>query len=252
MSLPSPLGRGFAERIPLVLVLDTSDSMARPDGSPRITELNVALSEWFADAAGDPALRERLEVAIVTFDSQVRVLRLTDTPEPSASAFALVETVSPPELCASGLTLMLPAIETAVELATERTRELSAQGTPSRRPLVWLVTDGAPCDVRGAPLPASEVRAAGQRLSDEGQATADSPGYLFYAVGVGGADLATLRALAPKGSMLLPDFPFRKILRMASESASKQRAGLAEDEYARTQDLVARARRISELEDQIG
>ncbi len=128
MSLSSPLGRGFAERIPLVLVLDTSDSMTRPAGTPRIGELNSALREWFTEAGADPALRERLEVAIVTFDSQVRVLRLA---EASASAFALVETVDPPELCASGLTLMLPAIETAVKLATERSRELSAQGTPS-------------------------------------------------------------------------------------------------------------------------
>ena len=95
-------------------------------------ELNSALREWFTEASADPALRERLEVAIVTFDSQVRVLRLTDAPNPSASAFALVETVSPPELCASGLTLMLPAIKTAVRLATERSRELSVQAIPSR------------------------------------------------------------------------------------------------------------------------
>ena len=251
MSLSSPLGRGFAERIPLVLVLDTSDSMTRPAEAPRIRELNSALREWFTEASADPALRERLEVAIVTFDSQVRVLKLTDAPEPSASAFALVETVSPPELCASGLTLMLPAIETAVRLATERSRELSAQGTPSRRPLVWLVTDGAPCDERGALLSDSEVIAAGRQLRDWGDATADSPGCLFYAVGVGGADVAKLRALAPDSSMLLPDFPFRKILRMASESASKQRPGSAEDEYARMRSTAERARRLRDLEDEV-
>jgi uncharacterized protein YegL len=252
MSLSDQLGHGFAERIPLVLVLDTSDSMARPERSPRINELNGALRDWFAEAAADPALRERLEVAIVTFDSQVRVLRLTETPDPAASAFALVETVTPPELCASGLTLMLPAIETAVMLATERTRQLSAQGTPSRRPLVWLVTDGAPCDEHGAPLSVSEVTAAGEGLRDRGQATADSPGCLFYAVGVGGADVAMLRALAPKSSMLLPDFPFRNILRMASESASKQRPGSAEDEYERTKSLAERRRQLEDLEKELG
>jgi len=55
MSLTRPTGRGFSERIPLVLVLDTSASMARPEGSPRIGELNAALREWFAEAAADPA-----------------------------------------------------------------------------------------------------------------------------------------------------------------------------------------------------
>jgi uncharacterized protein YegL len=249
MSLSSPLGRGFAERIPLVLVLDTSDSMTRPAGTPRIGELNSALRGWFTEAAADPALRERLEVAIVTFDSQVRVLRLA---EASAGAFALVETVDPPELCASGLTLMLPAIEAAVKLATERSRELSAQGTPSRRPLVWLVTDGAPCDERGTPLLEDEVAAAGRQLRDWAEPTADSPGCLFYAVGVGGADLAKLRALAPESSMLLPDFPFRKILRIASESASKQRPGSAGEEYARMRAVAERHRRLQDLEDEVG
>jgi uncharacterized protein YegL len=251
MSLSSPLGRGFAERIPLVLVLDTSDSMTRPAGAPRIRELSSALREWFTEAGADPALRERLEVAIVTFDSQVRVLRLTDAAEASASAFALVETVDPPELCASGLTLMLPAIETAVKLATERSRELSAQGTPSRRPLVWLVTDGAPCDERGTPLPEDEVAAAGRQLRDWVEATADSPGCLFYAVGVGGADLAKLRALAPESSMLLPDFPFRKVLRIASESASKQRPGSAGEEYARMRAIAERKRQLRDIEDEV-
>ena len=252
MSLTRPAGRGFSERIPLVLVLDTSASMARPEGSPRIGELNAALREWFAEAAADPALRERLEIAIVTFDSQVRVLHLTDTPELSTSAFALVETVTAPELCASGLTLMLPAIDTAVQLATERTRELSAQGMPSRRPLVWLVSDGAPSDERGALLPVGEVTAAGRRLRDAARATEESPGCLFYAIGVGGADLATLRALAPESSMLLPDFGYRRILRLVTESASKQQPGPAEDEHARTREIADRARRLRDLEDEVG
>lgn len=252
MSLSNPLGRGFAERIPLVLILDTSESMARPEKAPRIKELNDALREWFAEAAADPALRERLEVAIVTFDSEVRVLRLTEGAEPTASAFALVEDVDPPELCASGLTLMLPAIEAAVRLATDRSRELSAQGTPSRRPLLWLVTDGAPCDERGTPLAEDEVLAAGRQLREWADATADSPGCLFYAVGVGGADVAKLRALAPKSSMLLPDFPFRSILRMASDSASRQRPGSADEEYERMRNTAERARRLKDLEDELG
>ena len=131
MALTAPLGRGFAERIPLVLVLDTSASMASPAGSPRIAELNAALREWIADAAADPALRERLEIAIVTFDSEVRVLHLTDAPEPPGSAFALAAAVTPPELCASGLSLMLPALEVAVRLATQRSGELAAANIPA-------------------------------------------------------------------------------------------------------------------------
>ena len=75
-----------------------------------------------------------------------------------------------------------------------------------------MMLDGAPCDERGVPLPDSEVIAVRPGLRDWGEATADSPGCLFYAVGVDGADVAKLRALAPESSMLLPDFPFRKHL----------------------------------------
>lgn len=248
MAIADRLGRGFAERLPLVLVLDTSASMASPAEAPRIAELNAALREWITDAAADPALQERLEVAIVTFDSEVRVLRLTDPPELSAGAFALVENVTPPTLCASGLTLMLPAVEAAVRLATARTRELTAANIPSRRPLIWLVTDGAPSDARGTPVPAAEVAEAAVLLRDATAATADSPGCLFYAIGVDGADMATLGALAPGAAMPLGDFGYRRILRLVSESASRQQAGSADDEYARTRLLADRQRRFREMQ----
>jgi uncharacterized protein YegL len=252
MAFADPLGRGFAERIPLVLVLDTSASMASPAESPRIAELNSALRDWITDAAADPVLRERLEVAIVTFDSEVRVLHLTDAEGRSASPFALVETVTPPQLCASGLTLMLPAMEAAVRLATERSSELTAANIPSRRPLVWLVTDGAPSDAHGAPVPDAEVAAAARRLRAAADATGDGPGCLCYAIGVGGADMATLNTLVPGAAMPLDDFGYRRILRLVAESASRQQAGPADDEYSRTRLLADRQRRFRELQEEFG
>jgi uncharacterized protein YegL len=252
MAFAARLGRGFTERIPLVLVLDTSASMATPEDAPRIAELNAALREWITDAAADPALRERLEVAVVTFDSEIRVLHLTDSPELSAGAFALVENVTPPQLRASGLTLMVPAIEAAVRLAIERARELTAASIPSRRPLVWLVTDGAPSDAQGIPIPQAEVAEAARRLRDASAATADSPGCLCYAIGVGGADMATLAVLAPGAAMPLNDFGYRRILRLVSETVSRQQAGPADDEYARTRLLADRQRRLRELQDEFG
>lgn len=252
MSIAGPFGRGYAERIPLVLVLDTSASMGHPPGAPRIAELNAALRDWISDAAADPGLRERLEVAIVTFDSEVRVLRLAEAPGLSGSAFALVETVTPPQLCASGLTLMLPALEAAVRLAIERSRELTAANIPSRRPLVWLVTDGAPSDAGGRPVPEAEVAAAAERLRDATQATPGSPGCLCYAIGVGGADMRVLNALVPGAAMPLGDFGYRRILRLVSESASRQQAGPPDDEYARTRSIAERQRRLREMQDEFG
>ncbi|MGA2826711.1 MAG: hypothetical protein ABSF03_11385 [Streptosporangiaceae bacterium] len=246
MSIAGPTDRGFAERIPLVLLLDTSASMARPEDAPRISELNTALGEWITHATADPVLREQLEVAIVTFDSEVRVLALADGPD----AFALVGTVTPPKLEASGFTLMLPALETAVRLATERTRELTVRGIPSRRPLVWLVTDGAPSDATGTPVPADEVRAAARLLHNLARPTADSAGCLCYVAGVCGADLAMLNILAPGACMPVSDFGYLQILGVVSETASRHQAVSADDEYARTRQLQEeRARRLRFLDD---
>jgi len=251
MSIAGPFGRGYAERIPLVLALDTSESMGHPADSPRIAELNAALRDWITDAAADPALRERLEIAIVTFDSEVWVLQLAEAPGLSGGAFALVETITPPQLCASGLTLMLPALEMAVRLATERSQELKAANIPSRRPLVWLVTDGAPSDANGQPVPDVEVAAAAARLRDAIQPTPESPGCLCYAIGVAGADMRILNMLAP-AAMSLGDFGYRRILRLATESASRQQAGPPDDEYARTETIADRQRRLRELQDEFG
>jgi uncharacterized protein YegL len=257
MSAFSPHGDGLSERIPIILVLDTSDSMGRPEGAPRIGELNAALREWLAGPAADPALRDRVEVAIITFNSEVQVLELASPGESASltdSAFALAGDVAVPVLCASGLTLMLPAIETAVQLATRRTRELAARGVTSRRPVVWLVTDGAPCDEQGAPIPASQVAAMARRLRAAENGSPDDPGCLFYAVGVGGADMATLRELAPaEGShRMLRDFSYRDILQTAMVSAVRQGAEVATDEYRRTQAMIDFAQRVRDLEEGLG
>jgi uncharacterized protein YegL len=257
MSAFSPHGDGLSERIPIILVLDTSDSMARPEGAPRIGELNAALREWLTGPAADPALRDRVEVAIITFDSEVRVLELAGTGEEASStdsAFALAGDVAVPTLCASGLTLMLPAIETALRLAALRTRELAERGVPSRRPVVWLVTDGAPCDDHGQPVPPGQVAAMAQRLRAAEMASGDSPGCLFYAVGAGGADMATLRELAPaEGSHpMLRDFSYRDILASAMVSAVRQGTEVATDEYKRNQALMDFAQRVRDLEEGLG
>jgi uncharacterized protein YegL len=239
-------GQGFAERIPLVLALDTSDSMNRPQAAPRIEELNAALRDWLADAAADPRVRGRLEVAVVTFGSQVQVLPLAGAP------FALVETITPPRLRARGLTLMLQALDAAVALAAERTRQLTALGVPSKRPMIWLITDGAPSDTYGNLLAEAEVEAAARRLRDAESPTADAPGCLVWAVGVAGADQRTLRILAPESTMMLSDFDYRAVLALVTQRASTIRSSDSPaDAYAQTRDVVDLQRMIRDLEDEV-
>ena len=81
MSGPAPGGPapgGLDERAPLILLLDTSASMGNPPEAPRIAKLNTALRDWVAEAGNDQALRDRLEVAVITFGSSPRILRWPD------------------------------------------------------------------------------------------------------------------------------------------------------------------------------
>jgi uncharacterized protein YegL len=234
------LGEGFDERIPLVLVLDTSESMARPNGSPRIAELNAALGEWLRDARTKPSLRGSVEVAFVTFGSVVQVLDPA-TGEPAAeqsadTAFALVDNVRQPDLRTGGLTLLLPAIELALDLAVRRVRLLASRGVPARRPRIWLVTDGAPSTVTG------------ERAAEH----PDTPGEgcLFYVIGVGNADRDTLEVLAPDSTMMLGSVRFSDILALVSNSTDSASSGdEPEQAYRETRDNAAMIERFRSLEE---
>lgn len=247
----SVLGRGFDERIPVLLVLDTSASMGRPEHEPRIGRLNAALGDWFADASAQPGLRGRIEIAIITFDSAIRVLDPgggPDRPGGAASAFRLIADAHPPQLRASGFSLMLPAIETALQLATEHKRTLEVDGIPSRRPLIWLLTDGAPSDETGAALAPADLAATAQRLRAEEAAGR----CLFFAIGVAGADLHMLEVLAPASTMMLSSFSYREILRFVSRSSDNVKSSdSVADVYLQTREQVTMLEEISSLEETI-
>ena len=61
----------FEQKCLCVLVLDTSYSM--DDGS--IDELNDGLKRFQSELLNDKVTRDRLEVAIVTFDSNVKTIQ---------------------------------------------------------------------------------------------------------------------------------------------------------------------------------
>jgi uncharacterized protein YegL len=247
------LGQGFDERVPLVLVLDTSDSMARPAESPRITELNSALAAWLEDARARPSLRSRVEIAIVTFSSAVQVLDPSTGGhgEPSAAtAFAPIGDVADPVLATGGFTLMLPAIELAVDLAVQRRRLLAQQHVPSRRPRIWLLTDGAASNADGQPLQPGDLAETARLLRAAESPSEPSEGCLFYAIGVGDADRATLEVLAPDSTMMLKGLRFRDILGLVSDSSeavhSSDEPGQA---YRQAHDNVTLFDRIRSLEE---
>lgn len=177
-------------RCPCVLILDTSGSMA----GPKISELNRGLIEFETGLRSDAMASKRVEVAIVTFG-----------PVELAQPFVTADSFQAPSLRAQGDTPMGRAILNAIDLVEERKRTYRENGIGYYRPWIFLLTDGAPTD---------SVDQARDRVVDgENNKT-----FMFYAVGVDGADMSVLRDLSIREPLRLKGLSFRELFVWLSNS----------------------------------
>ncbi|MFD3521804.1 hypothetical protein [Streptomyces sp. NPDC058653] len=241
-------GTGYDERQPVVLLLDTSASMGRPEEHPRIDELNGALTRWFDGIRAQERLRTRVEVCLITFDSAVRVYdpgpgRLVPFGEADTGRlFVPVDSLHPPTLRAEGLTRLTEAVERAIELARARYRALQDQRVPVRRPFLWVLTDGAPSDAQGRPLDAKALAGTAEQVR-RGE---ESGEWIFQLIGVRGADLPMLRVLAPKATSTLGEVDFVRILELVFQSTDDSSPNQDADLFHRQFD--ERAARLARME----
>ena len=116
-----------------VLLLDVSGSM-RFSGA--IHKLNEALVRFKEQVCKDELARKRIDVAVVTFATNVKV----------ENDFAPVEILDARELNAEGMTCMAEGVQTAIDLVKERNRVYDNMGTPFFKPWIFMITDGTPTD----------------------------------------------------------------------------------------------------------
>jgi uncharacterized protein YegL len=178
-------------RCACVLLLDTSTSMA---GAP-IYQLNEGLSVFQHELQRDELAAMRVEVAVVTFGGQVTIQQ----------DFVSAHQFKAPTLTPSGDTPMGEAVQTALGLISRRKAVYKEHGTPYYRPWIFLLTDGQPTD---------EWRAAAQQVRQEESRKAVA----FFAVGVQGADMATLKQIAVREPALLKGLQFRELFVWLSAS----------------------------------
>lgn len=118
------------ERCPCILLLDTSGSMQ----GPPIQALNEGLRTFKNELIKDPLASRRVEVAIITFDSDVKLVQ----------DFVTADQFEPPTLNAEGLTHMGGAIHKALDANQSRKVQYRASGIAYKRPWVFMITDGEP------------------------------------------------------------------------------------------------------------
>lgn len=191
-------------RCPLVLVLDTSGSMA---GKP-IQELNDGLALLAQDLATDELASQRVEIAIVTFG-----------PVDVVQDFIVADQFEPPRLTTTGVTPLGAAVERAVEMVGERKDQYKAAGISYFRPWIFVITDGAPTD----------KWAEAKRLVHQGEA---NQAFSFFAVGVADADYSVLNELAPRGALALQGLAFRELFQWLSQSQRQVSSSRPGDQLA--------------------
>ena len=164
-------------RLPVVLCLDASSSMR---GKP-IEELNKGVELFFDAIRSDEIARYSVEIAIVTFDSDVECLL----------DFAGIDHQDIPRIYANGATSMGEGVIKALEMLQERKEKYSSVGVDYYQPWLVLMSDGYPTD------DVTEAISQVQRLKSGKKLT-------LFPVAVGeGADIVTLKNFSTLGNSMV-------------------------------------------------
>jgi uncharacterized protein YegL len=203
----------FAEnpepRCPCVLLLDASGSMQ----GEAIEALNEGLRAFKEQLNQDNLARKRVEVAIVSFGSDVKVVQ----------DFVTADLFEPPTLSAQGLTHMGGAILQGLDMIEARKGQYRNNGVNYYRPWVFLITDGEP---QGEPD--SIVEQATQRIRDDEA----SKRVAFFAVGVEAANMTRLSQIVVRSPLKLTGLNFKELFIWLSASMQRVSQSKPEDQVA--------------------
>lgn len=180
-------------RCPVLLLLDVSGSMT---GKP-IQELNEGIREFKAQLMQDSLAAKRVELAIIAFSNYCNVVQ----------EFNTIDMFFPTDLNASGQTCLGEAIETGLDMLRKRKNLIRSNGVKIFRPWVFLITDGAPTDNCNK---AVEMVHRGEKGKE----------FMFYAVGVEGADMSFLKKLSVRDPLKLKGLEFTSLFKWLSSSLS--------------------------------
>lgn len=185
----------YEQKCLCTLILDTSGSMS---GEP-IRELNRGLQEFYNAVSEDLIAANRLEICIITFGSEIRLVQ-----EP-----ALVHNFTMPTLGVVGSTRLVDAVRNGMKYTEERKQWYKETGQPYYRPITVLITDGEPDqnqDVMG--------------LSNEIRQAVESKKFTFFGLGVQGYNHGIMQRICPPSAppQALSGYKFAEFFKWLSNS----------------------------------
>jgi uncharacterized protein YegL len=180
-------------RCPCILLLDVSGSMV---GAP-INALNDGLRIFRDELNKDGLAKKRVDIAIVTFDSTVKVVQ----------DFVTVDRFEPPTLEVGGATYMGAGIDKALDILQARKASYNANAISYYRPWIFMITDGEPSDNE-------VVDRAAQRIRHE----ESEKKVAFFGVGVEGVNMTRLSQIVKRDPVKLKGLNFREMFLWLSAS----------------------------------
>ena len=154
-----------------VLLLDVSYSMS----GKKLQSLQHGIETFHKEISDDPTTQNRLEIAIITYGSEVTVIQ-----QP-----AFVDNFEMPVLKPMGSTYMGKAIDEAIELVEARKSWYKLTGQPYYRPWIINMTDGEPTDIPNIDDKGSQIK---KHVNDKN--------FFFFNVGEKGASMKVLEKLS--------------------------------------------------------
>lgn len=190
------LAENTSQRLPCVVVLDGSTSMANGGA---IDALNDGLRLLEQDLKADDVARQRVRILVLRVGAPNDVEVVSD--------WADAIEFQAPEIEANGPTPLGAGVRRALdEIEAEKARYRD-NGIPYNRPWLFVLTDGEPTDLDWA-VAAGECRAA----EEAGQVS-------VFCIGVGDANLDKLARFSPRQPLRLKGLAFREFFLWLSRSA---------------------------------
>ena len=179
------------QRLPCVLVLDTSASM---HGDP-IDELSAGLDIFAEELKSDDDASQKVQVLIVKCGGNAEIL----------SDWIDAESFEPPSLSASGGTPLGEAVSLAADALESRKQEYRQAGVSYLKPWLFIISDGVPTD--------SWKPAASDLVELERQGK-----FTTFPIAVEGADIEIMNSFALRDAQKLDGVEFKKLFQWISAS----------------------------------